>query len=133
MKRLFYHKLYNCVVFVIFVILCLVLVSITMVPKSYAHAFVIRSDPYPSQSLVAAPSKIDVYFDEAVDLRYSKVTVLDSHGKQIDNKDVHYINGDQTTLSVTLPPGLQDGVYTVTTKVLSQVDGHVTENAFVFG
>ena len=29
--------------------------------------------------------------------------------------------------------GLEDGVYTVTTKMLSQIDGHVTEDAFVFG
>ena len=34
-------------------------------------------------------------------------------------------------LSVTLPH-LKDGVYTVSTTVLSQTDGHVTDNAFVF-
>jgi copper transport protein len=29
--------------------------------------------------------------------------------------------------------GLEDGVYTVTTQMLSQIDGHVTDDAFVFG
>ena len=38
------------------------------------------------------------------------------------------------TLGVTLPQeGLKDGVYTVSTKMLSQIDGHVTNDAFVFG
>jgi copper transport protein len=32
-----------------------------------------------------------------------------------------------------LPSGIEDGVYTVSTKMLSEVDGHVTDNAFVFG
>ncbi|HET7344980.1 MAG TPA: CopD family protein, partial [Nitrososphaeraceae archaeon] len=61
------------------------------------------------------------------------VKVLDASGKQVDNKDPRNINGDPTSLSVTLPSGLKDGVYTVSTKVLSSTDGHVVDNAFVFG
>ena len=111
----------------------LLLIIVPTIPKSYAHAFVIKSDPSSSQSLTTPPTKVDVYFSEPVDLRYSKLSVIDSSGKQIDNKDIQHINGDQSSLSVTLPSSrLKDGVYTVTTKVLSQVDGHVTDNAFVF-
>src|SRR5919202_3409299 len=103
-------------------------------PKSYAHAFTIRSDPSPSQSLPTSPSKVDVYFSEPIDLRYSTVKVLDSGGKQVDNKDEHNIGGDPASLSITLPSSsLKDGVYTVSTKVLSSTDGHVVDNAFVFG
>jgi copper transport protein len=95
---------------------------------------VIKSDPSSSQSLTTPPTKVDVYFSEPVDQRYSELSVIDPNGKQIDNKDIQHINGDQSSLSVTLPSSrLKDGVYTVTTKVLSQVDGHVTDNAFVFG
>ncbi|MFL6363374.1 MAG: copper resistance CopC/CopD family protein, partial [Nitrososphaeraceae archaeon] len=104
------------------------------IPKSYAHAFTIRSDPSPSQSLPTSPSKVDVYFSEPIDLRYSTIKVLDSGGKQVDNKDEHNIGGDPASLSVTLPSsGLKDGVYTVSSKVLSATDGHVVDNAFVFG
>jgi copper transport protein len=112
----------------------LLLILVPTIPKSFAHASVIKSNPTPSQSLAAPPAKVDVYFSEPVDLRYSKLTVIDSNGKQVDNKDIQNIDGDQTTLSVSLPSsGLKDGIYTVTTKVLSQIDGHVTDNAFVFG
>src|SRR5918911_3505885 len=117
----------------IIIIVSLALILLPTIPKSFAHAFVINSNPSPSQSLPTPPSNVDVYFSEPVDLRYSKLSVLDSNGKQVDNKNIHNIGKDPTTLSVTLPPSLKNGVYTVTTKVLSQTDGHVTENAFVFG
>ena len=104
-----------------------------LIPKAYAHAFVIGSDPSPSQSLPTPPSKVVVHLSEPVDSHYSSIKVLDAGGKEIDIKDDHYVNGDHTTLSVTLPPGVKDGIYTVSTKMLSETDGHVTENAFVFG
>jgi copper transport protein len=113
--------------------LVLLLILVPAIPKSYAHAFVIKSNPSSSQSLSTPPAKVDVYFSEPVDLRYSKLSVIDPNGKQIDNKDIKNVDGDQSSLSVTLPSSLKDGVYTVTTKVLSQIDGHVTDNAFVFG
>ena len=113
--------------------LIVILLLVPTIPKSYAHAFVIKSNPSSSQSLTVSPARVDVYFSEPVDIHYSKLAVLDSNGKQIDNRDIKNINGDQMALSVTLPSSLKGGVYTVTTKVLSQVDGHVTDNAFVYG
>jgi copper transport protein len=104
-----------------------------MIPKAYAHAFIIGSDPSPSESLPTPPTTVVVHLSEPVDLHYSSIKVLDASGKEIDLKDDHYVNGDHSTLSVTLPPGIKDGVYTVSTKMLSETDGHVTENAFVFG
>jgi copper transport protein len=104
-----------------------------VVHKSYGHAFVIDSSPSPSQSLKTPPSKVQVSLSEPVDARYSKVSVVDANGKVVDKKDVHYVNGDHTLPSVSLPSTIPDGVYTVSTKMLSEVDGHVTDNAFVFG
>ena len=119
-------------IIIIVLVTLFALIFLPFVPKSFAHAFVVNSNPGSSQSLPTPPSKIDLYFSEPVDLRYSKLSVLDSNGKQIDNKDVHNIGNDQTTLSITLPTDLKEGVYTVNSKVLSQTDGHVTDNAFVF-
>src|SRR5256714_15407787 len=115
----------SCIVipFIVIIIIGIasLLLSLTFfpngIPEAYAHAFTIRSDPSPSQSLPRSPSKVDVYFSEPIDLRYSKITVIDASGKPVGNKDAHYINGDQTTLSVSLPAALKDGVYTVSTKV----------------
>ncbi len=99
--------------------------------KSYGHAFLTSSNPGASRSLPSNPGKIEAFFSETVDIKYSQLKLLDSDGKEVDNKDIHYIGSDQSSLSVTLPP-LKDGVYTVSTNVLSQTDGHVTKSAFVF-
>src|SRR6185312_6233367 len=89
----------------LFAIMAIVIVSsiilIPNIPNSYAHAFVIKSDPAPSQSLSSPPSKVDVYFNDPVDIKYSEVKVLDSDGKQIQEDDQHYIDGNQLSLSVS--------------------------------
>src|SRR5918912_568005 len=130
----------SCVISMPFVITGIISILVLLsffsngIPKAYAHAFTIRSDPSPSQSVPSPPTKVDVYFSEPIDLRYSTIKVLDPGGKQVDVKDEHNIGGDTASLSVTLPSsGLKDGVYTVSTKVLSATDGHVVDNAFVFG
>lgn len=102
------------------------------IPNSYGHAYVEKSDPAQGQSLSTQPSKIDVYFSDPVDIRYSQLKVLDSNEKEVQENDLHNINNDQSTLSVSLPTGLKNGIYTITTKVLDQTDGHVTKDAIVF-
>jgi putative copper export protein/streptogramin lyase/methionine-rich copper-binding protein CopC len=98
------------------------------------HAFVLDSSPTPSESLEKPPARVEVFLSEPVDDRYSEVRVIGPDGNQIDNKDTQHFDGDQSTLGVTLPQeGLEDGVYTVSTRMLSQIDGHVTDDAFVFG
>ncbi|HEY7228572.1 MAG TPA: copper resistance protein CopC [Nitrososphaeraceae archaeon] len=99
---------------------------------SFGHAFVINSNPSQSQSIPKSPQQVNVFFSEPVDLRFSHLKVLDSNGKQVDKGDVHHLQNDESSLTVSLPL-LKDGTYTVSTNVLSQTDGHVTDNAFVFG
>lgn len=118
---------------ILIIIIISSIIIIPSVPKSYAHAFVKKSEPSPSQSLSSPPTKVNVYFSDPVDIKYSEVKVLDSEGKPIQGNDQHYINNDQSSLSVSLPSGLKNGIYTISTKVLDQTDGHVTEDAFVFG
>lgn len=108
-------------------------IAIPNIPNSYAHAIVEKSSPAASQSLSIPPTKVDVYFSDPIDIKFSQVKVLDSDGKQIQENDQHYIDGDQKTLSVSLPSNLKNGIYTISTKVLDQTDGHVTEDAFAFG
>ena len=64
-------------------------------------------------------------------LVFHELKVFDANGNQIDNRDTAYNDGE-TSLIITTPP-LEDGVYTVTSKVLSKVDGHLVQAAIVFG
>jgi copper transport protein len=121
--------------FQIFLVIIVIsfIILIPNIPNSYAHAGVVKSDPSPNQSITTQPTSVDVYFNDPVDIRYSQIQVLNSNGKEIQQKDLHYINNNQNALSVSLPTGLKNGIYTVTTKVLDQTDGHVTKNYYVFG
>jgi copper transport protein len=100
--------------------------------EAYGHAFLTSSNPAPSQSLPASPTNVDTFFSEPIDIRYSEIKIFDEAGKEVDSRDTRYVGNDQASLSVTIKP-LNDGVYTVSTNVLSQIDGHVTKNAFAFG
>jgi copper transport protein len=117
----------------LFLITCLVsLLGFGAIHTSFGHAFVLSSNPSQSQSLPQSPQQVNVFFSEPVDLRFSHLKVLDSNGKEVDKGDVHHLQNDESTLTVSVPL-LKDGTYTVSTNVLSQTDGHVTDNAFVFG
>ena len=126
----------SCLLFAVFSLFFLI-ASLVILPSAgivLGHAFVLDSEPPRSGSLEEPPARVEVFLSEPVDERYSEVKVIGPNGNQIDNKDTQHFEEDQSTLVVTLPDeGLENGVYTVSTKMLSQIDGHVTDDAFVFG
>ena len=100
-------------------------------PLASAHPFLLDSEPGQGQNAPAGTTQIITNYSEAVDIGFSELRVYDANGNQIDNKDTAY-NGGETSLIVTTPP-LEDGVYTITSKVLSKIDGHLVQAAIVFG
>ena len=74
-----------------------------------------------------------MFFSEPIELAYSSIKVLGPDGNAVDMNDPHNVGGDTASIGVTLQPNLQEGEYTVTTNVLSAVDGHVVGETFVFG
>jgi len=112
------------------ILIILLVLSLTSIPFVSAHPFTDETIPNLSSNAPTGTSKVIVYFSEPVELSFSTIKVLDNNGNQIDNKDTDYYQ-DEKSLIVTTNP-LEDGVYTVTTKVLSKVDGHLVPNAFLF-
>ena len=100
-------------------------------PLASAHPFLLDSEPGQGQNAPAGTTQIITNYSEAVEIGFSELRVYDANGNQIDNKDTAY-NGGETSLIVTTPP-LEDGVYTITSKVLSKIDGHLVQAAIVFG
>lgn len=113
-----------------FLIILLFILSMS-IPYAAAHPFIEETNPNSASNAPVGTTKVIVHFSENVELNFSSLHVLDSNGEQIDNKDSKYYDGENS-LIVTTPP-LNDGVYTVTSKVLSKVDGHLVSAAFVFG
>jgi copper transport protein len=103
------------------------------VPDSFAHPVYVKSTPQAFESVSSSPPAVNVFFTEPIELKYSKISVIGPDGNRVDKDDPHNVGGDTASLGVSLQPGSPDGTYTVSTKVLSAVDGHSVDNAFTFG
>jgi copper transport protein len=102
-------------------------------PESFAHPVYVDSSPRAFQSVPSSPTEVNVFFSEPIELEYSTIRVLGPDGSAVDLNDRHNVEGDTASIGVTLPPDLPEGAYTVTTSVLSAVDGHVVGETFTFG
>ena len=102
-----------------------------LVTQAAAHPFTIDSVPAKLSNAPAGTTQVIVFYSEALEEEFSTLKVWDGNGNQVDNRDTSYYQ-DQESLVVTTEP-LEEGIYTVTSKVLSKVDGHLVPDAFVFG
>jgi copper transport protein len=112
-------------------LIVLLVLSFSSIPLVSAHPFTEETIPSLASNAPNGNTEVIVFFSEPVDINFSELKVFDSNGDQIDKKDTRYYD-DELSLIVSTPP-LEDGVYTVSTKVLSKVDGHLVPDAFLFG
>ena len=94
-----------------------------------AHAALVKSAPA-ARSVVEAPLRVDLWFNERLEAAYSSLSVWDADGRRVDRQDVLVGPDDSKRLSVGLFT-LRPGAYSVRYRVLS-VDGHVIESTFAF-
>ena len=99
--------------------------------EAHAHAVPVTMDPAPNARLAAAPREVVVRFSERVEPRPSALEVLDARGQRVDRGDATVDVADPWRYRVALP-SLPPGAYTVSWRVLSADDGHVTHGAHVF-
>jgi copper transport protein len=101
------------------------------IPSAYAHPFLLDSEPSQTENAAIGTTQIITKYSEAVEIDFSELKVFDSNGNQIDNRDTAYYEGENSLIITTIP--LEDGIYTVTSKVLSKIDGHLVRAAIIFG
>jgi copper transport protein len=89
-----------------------------------AHALLRRAMPPTGQTLSTAPTEVRLLFSEPLDPTFSRVRVMDSLGRAVDNGDARVDPTDEYELVATLPDGLPNGVYTVDWRSLSTIDVH---------
>jgi methionine-rich copper-binding protein CopC len=73
---------------------------------------------------------VQLWFNERLEAAFSRLTVVDGDGRQVDAGDIRVSPDDPKRLSVGVAP-LAPGTYTVRYRVLS-VDGHIVESEFSF-
>jgi copper transport protein len=98
----------------------------------YAHPIITDSNPTQFQSLKKPPDRVTVYFSEPIVLPYSQISVIDSEGNKVDEGNPQNYNGDTSTISVPVKTNIGEGTFTINTKVLSAVDGHVVDGSVVY-
>ncbi len=105
---------------------------LALVQGAGAHALLRQSDPASGASLERAPRTVTLVFTEEPEPKLSSIRVLDASGQQVNQGPPQVVPGQPRTLRVSLG-SLSSGVYTVTWRTVSRVDGHVTGGAFAFG
>lgn len=101
-------------------------------PGASAHAGLEASDPAAGSQLATAPAQVSLSFTEPPDPSLSVIHVLDTNGTPMESGPAAAGDGPRQ-VTVPLPGSLPDGSYTVSWRVVSQADGHVTAGTFAFG
>ncbi|MCC6176067.1 MAG: copper chaperone PCu(A)C [Chloroflexi bacterium] len=107
------------------------LLGLAPVPPASAHSALARSVPAGQAQLALPPSSIDLWFTEPLEPAFSSFELYDSTGDrrtvsglQVDPADDKHLIGSPGVL----PPG----IYTVTYRTLSTLDGHEWRGSFSF-
>ncbi len=97
-----------------------------------AHALPQSAVPAEGAAVQQAPASVRITFGENPDPQLSSITVVDGSGRNVDAGPTTTVAGKLLELQVPLKP-LGKGVYTVTWKTVSAVDGHLATGSYAFG
>jgi methionine-rich copper-binding protein CopC len=103
---------------------------VLLATPAWPHASLVRSSPARRATLTTAPDRVQLWFNEAIEPKFSRVSVWDATGQRVDLDDARVEPADPKRLTVGLKP-LDRGAFHVRFRVLS-VDGHVVESEFPF-
>jgi copper transport protein len=110
-------------------ILLVFILMTTLLPVS-AHGYIVRSIPEDRTTLQRPPTRLQYWFSEGLEPRFSEVNLRNQSGKIIATGGVDERN--TTLLTLQVPPDLSDGAYIVELRPAFASDGHVVAESRVF-
>lgn len=111
--------------------LLFVVFILTPVLPAMAHANLVRSEPPANTRLDTPPDELRIYFTEPLEAGFSQIEILNSQGEVLDLPSSTMSETDNQLLILSTKT-LSDGIYTVSWRVVSQTDGHLTQGSFPF-
>ena len=114
-----------------FAAIALLMLALPVAPAS-AHAGLRLSDPLAGATLGDSPAAVTLTFSEPADPLLSDVRVSDPAGAVYQIGRPVAVSGDRLSIAVPLRR-LDRGVYLVTWRGVSAVDGHATSGTYAFG
>ena len=108
-------------------VLCLLFLT---APPAQAHGYVLRAIPADRSVLPRPPTRLQYWFSEALEPRFSELNLRNQSGDIIAVGGVDESN--PSLLSLQAPPDLPDGAYIVELRPAFASDGHVVAESRVF-
>ncbi len=114
--------------------LFLIVTGITLIlPRpAEAHGYIVRSIPQDRATIARAPTRVQVWFSEGLEARFSTISVTDQSGKRVDLGDGGVVPNNPDQIQARLPPNLPDGAYIAAMRMAFTSDGHVDQTTIVF-
>src|SRR5580692_1179292 len=100
-------------------------------PSAWAHAQLLGTAPNAGATLATEPAEVIFKFNQNVGGTLGAVRVYDAQGNEVDSLDVAHPDGQEHWMGVGLKPGLPDGTYTATYRVIS-ADTHIVYGGLSF-
>ncbi len=96
-----------------------------------AHAQLLGTSPVSGATVRVQPHEVIFEFNQNVGGTLGAVRVYNAQGEEVDDLDVTHPDGNEHWMGVGLKPGLPDGTYTGTYRVIS-ADTHIVYGGLVF-
>jgi len=96
-----------------------------------AHAQLVASSPGAGATVAESPVELRLVFSEALEAQVTSLDVVASDGTSILSR-AGEIDPEDPYALVVAHPGLADGIYSISWRSLSVVDGHTAEGFFTF-
>ncbi|CRK83245.1 FixH family protein [Neobacillus massiliamazoniensis] len=110
-------------------VICLILFSFP--PLIYAHAYIIKSNPYNNEVLKQSPQKVSIQFNETIQSVNNSIQIYDEKGNRVDQKNGGINPKNSTILECGLNHNLPNSAYRIQWKVISN-DGHPVQGVISF-
>ncbi|MCC7447644.1 MAG: FixH family protein [Anaerolineae bacterium] len=101
-------------------------------PPAQAHGYILRSIPQDQAVVSRAPSRIQIWFSESLEPRFSTLTLTNDKGEDIPLQDSGVVPNNPAQLAGRIPTTLPDGAYIVTMRIAFASDGHVITERMIF-
>ncbi len=105
--------------------------ALSSAPCALAHAQLIGTSPAAGSTVASQPKAVIFKYNQNVGGTLGAVRVYNANGQEVDDLDVSHPEGQEHWMGVGLKPGLPDGTYTATYRVIS-ADTHIVYGGVVF-
>ena len=96
-----------------------------------AHAVLVETVPTRGATVRAQPDRVVLRFSESVEANFGALRVFDARARRADDGPARHPGASGARLAVGLKPGLPDGTYVATYRVIS-ADAHPVAGGLVF-